>query len=373
MHTQLFNKHAISLKRSLPFVCLVLAFLFMTAAAHAADEQLHGPFNVGYQVIDIPYQKDGQQEALTVAVWYPTAAEPKPHTYSGPTKGCVAIDGAPLTGKGPYPLLVYSHGYGGSGLSAVFLVETLASRGWVVAAPDHHDKYSAARIRTGPQKDFDRMGFLKHVREISASENEDRNRYIYRLDEMKLALDRMLAPGALCGIIDRDRVAIGGHSFGGFTALGLCGPIPDRRDPRIKALLLFSTGAAGYLYSEEELRSVRMPSLLFLGKKERDQKRGSRTMAELADRVYQAMAPPKYFLEVKGANHFSFNNRLTSTLFSGFFGGDEEHFAVIRSRSIAFLERYVAGRETGALLEQPDPLLTRMLCDLPQYDKILPK
>lgn len=358
---------------NLLFAC-ILAFTLAAPVSNAlsAEDPMRGPNNVGYRVIDIPYQKDGNDDVLTVAVWYPTAAEPKPHTYSGKTKGLVAVDAPPLAAKDPYPLLVYSHGYGGSGLSAVFLTETLASRGWVVAAPDHHDPHSASRIRTGPQKNFDRMGFLKHVRKITASGSEDRSKYLYRLDELKLALDRMLAPATMGGIIDKDRVAVGGHSFGGFTALGLCGTIPERQDRRIRSLLLFSTGAAGYLYREEELRSVRIPSLLFLGEKERNQKRGKKTMAELAERVYRAVSPPKYLLEVKGANHFSFNNRLTDTLFSAFFGGDEERFAVIRSRSIAFLERSFAGRKTDVKIGRPDPLLTRVLSDPPERAGALP-
>ena len=55
------------------------------------------------------------------------------------------------------------------------------------------------------------------------------------------------------------------------------------------------------------------------------------------------------------------------------YGGDEEHFSVIRSRSIAFLERYVSGRDTGSLLEQPDPLLTRILNEPPCEERNTPR
>ncbi len=270
--------------------------------------------------------------------------------------------GAPDAGNSPYPLLVFSHGYGGSGLSAVFFTEALAAHGWVVACPDHHDEYSAARIRTGPQKNFDRLGFLRGAREITNSGPGDRGKYLYRLDEMSLVLNSMLTSASFGKLIDGDRIAVGGHSLGGFTALGLSGTIPDRRDPRIKAVLLFSTGAGGYLFREDELAGVRIPSMLFMGEREERQSRGSGTMVELSTRIFVKVSPPKYFLEVKGASHFSFNNRFTDNRMARLLSGTEVQFRVIRRYSIAFLEKYVAGRQdSGHVLEHSDPMLTRYL------------
>ena len=321
-------------------------------------------FNVGYQVLDFKHQKDGQEQTLTVAVWYPTAAQPKSHNYGGPASGNVAVDAAPHAQSGPYPLLVFSHGYGGGGLGAVFFTEALAARGWIVACPDHHDKHSAVRIRTGQEKDFDRLGLLRHAKEIAASGPGDRGKYLYRLDEMRLVLDGMLTSDPFGKLIDRDRVAVGGHSFGGFTALGLSGTIEERHDPRIKAVLLFSTGAGGYLFREDELAAVRIPSMLFMGEREEDQLRGSETMSGLSAKIYGNVSSPKYFLEVKGASHFSFNNRFADNFRTRLLSGTEEQFEVIRRYSIAFLEKHVAGRkDSGHVLERGDPLLTRYVTE----------
>jgi len=133
---------------------------------------------VGYRAVDLTNEKG---TTVTVAVWYPTVETPKPHHYGGPTWGNVALDAEPYAKEGPYPLLVFSHGYGGGGLSATFLTEPLASRGWLVAAPDHHDRHMAVRIRTGQSEDFDRRGLLQHAAEISHSGPENRARYLYRV------------------------------------------------------------------------------------------------------------------------------------------------------------------------------------------------
>jgi predicted dienelactone hydrolase len=140
----------------------------------------------------------------------------------------------------------------------------------------------------------------------------------------------------------------------------LCGTIVKRHDKRIKALLLLSTSAGGYLYRETELADVKIPSMAFLGERERGRKRGNRTMGELTDKVFGNLPPPKYFLEIKGANHFSFNNRLTDNRAARFFSGNEDFFEVIREYLIAFLEKHVA-RKKGfkGVLERQDPLLTR--------------
>jgi predicted dienelactone hydrolase len=323
-------------------------------------------FNVGYRVLDLKCQKDGQEEVLTVAVWYPTAAWPKPYNYGGPTRGCVAVDAAPGAEGGPYPLLLFSHGYGGSGISAVFFTEALASHGWIVAAPDHHDRHSAVRIRTGPVKGGDRRGLLQYGREIAASGPGDRGKFLYRLDEMQCVLDGLLASDQFGKLIDKDRIAVGGHSFGGFTALGLCGTIAERHDARIRAVLLFSTGAGGYLFTEAELAAVKMPSMLHLGERERarNQKRGKHTMAELTGKIYASLSPPKYMLEIKDAGHFSFNNCFDETPRARGQSGAEEQHEVIRRYSIAFLEKYVAGRkDLDRVLDRNDPLLTRHITE----------
>jgi predicted dienelactone hydrolase len=311
-------------------------------------------------VLDLEFRGGDKETTLTVAVWYPTAQLPKKHEYGGPTIGDVAVNAKIYTEQGPYPLLVFSHGYGGSGLGSVFFTERLAACGWIIAAPDHRDRHSAVRIRTGQLKDFNRRGFWRHAREIAASDPEDRDKYMYRLDEMRFVIDRMITSEDFRKVIDSRRVAVGGHSLGGFTALGLCGTIEERHDPRVKAVLLFSTGAGGYLLREDELAAVRIPSMLFMGEREREKLRGSKTMSELSDKIYRNLSPPKYFLEIKGASHFSFNNRFVDNPGARLLSGTEEQFEVIRRYSIAFLERHVAGRkDTDNVLGQKDSLLAR--------------
>jgi predicted dienelactone hydrolase len=344
---------------------LIFGILSFTIADLDAGEAEPRPvFNVGYKVIDLKYRKDGHEQTLSVAVWYPTDAQSKPYNYGGPTSGNVAADAAPRAEGRPYPLLVFSHGYGGGGIGAVFFTEALAARGWIVACPDHHDKHSAVRIRTGQEKHFDRIGLLRHAKEIAASGPGDRGKYMYRLDEMKLVLDDMLNSDLFGKLIDKDRIAVGGHSFGGFTAMGLSGTIRGRHDPRIKALLLFSTGAGGYLFREEELAVVRIPTMLFMGEREADQRRGSKTMSELSARIYRNVSSQKYFLVVKGAGHFSFNNSFADNRMSRLLSGSEEQFKVIQRYSIAFLERHVAGKkDSGLVLERKDPLITRYVME----------
>jgi predicted dienelactone hydrolase len=348
--------------------CIIGVFVVFGISSCAAVDtdtnraQPQSLFKVGYQALDLQYRKGGQQQTLTVAVWYPTVAQPASYNYGGPTNGNVAVDAAPLAEGGPYPLLVFSHGYGGSGLGAVFFTEALAARGWIVVSPDHLDRHSAVRIRSGQKKDFDRRGLLQHAREIAATGPDDRDKYLYRLDEMQFVLDSILDSEPFGKLIDRDRIAVGGHSFGGFTALGLSGTISERHDPRIKAVLLFSTGAGGYLFTEDELAGIRLPSMLFMGEREQNQKRGSKTMADLSAKIYANVATPKYFLEVKKASHFSFNNRFTDNLGARLLSGTEKQFEVIRQYSIAFLHKYVAGKtDLNDVLERDDPLLARYL------------
>ena len=311
---------------------------------------------VGYRILDL---KDGDR-TVTVALWYPTEAEPADHLYGGgPNRGRVALDAPPRTDAGPYPLLVFSHGYGGGGIGSVFLTESLAARGWVVAAPDHEDRDKAVRIRTGAQR-IEGWAYLRRAKELAASGRDfDRRAHAYRLDDMRIVLDRLLESEEFRPVIDGNRIAAGGHSLGGFTALGIAGAVVGRRDERVKAVLLFSPGV--FMYSREEFAAVKVPTMYFIGERERGEARLDGTKADLAMTAFEAFSAPRYFLEVKGAGHFSFNNRSSDTALSRLWSGTEDHHDVIRRYSIAFLEKHVAWRDDGGVLGKGDPRLSRYL------------
>lgn len=315
-----------------------------------------GTWNVGYRILDL--RQDGR--TLTVALWYPTESKPLEYLYGGgPNQGRVAPDAPPIQDGGPFPFLVFSHGYGGGGIGSVFFTETLAACGWIVAAPDHEDRDKAVRIRSGAQN-IDGLAYLRRARGLAASgRGFDRQAHAYRSDDLVLVLDRLQESREFGPLIDGNRVAVGGHSLGGGTALGIAGAVEGRRDERVKAVLLFSPGI--FMYSREELAAVRVPTMFFLGERERGDRRQNATKAELAQAAFEAFPPPAYLLEVRGAGHFSFNNR--SSFVSGALGfsGTEEQFEVINRYAIAFLQKHVAWRDVGGVLDRQDPRLSRFL------------
>jgi predicted dienelactone hydrolase len=350
-------------------LCTIIASSFNTPVVIASSQET---FNVGYTVIDLQYQSDGVSKNVTVAVWYPTIESPEQYQYGGPAFGNLAVDAEPLDNKGQFPFLAFSHGFSGCGLSSAFFTEELAARGWIVACPDHSDSHSFARIRTGSAGNTDTRGAVDAAREITLTTPAERGKYLFRPEELAAVIDGMITSPAFGSLIDVNRIAVGGHSFGGFTSLALCGTIPELRDRRIKAILMFSTGAASYLFTDEELSEVMIPSMLYLGSRERKQKRGDKTMNELSEKIFKNMPAPKYFLEIRGATHFSFNIRLSQGFGTKTLSGSRKEFETITHYSIAFLEKYVAGKPgQDAILEKKDKMLTRMVFMKTDYTKPL--
>ncbi|MCM8756971.1 MAG: hypothetical protein NC823_00635 [Candidatus Omnitrophica bacterium] len=180
---------------------------------------------------------------------------------------------------------------------------------------------------------------------------------------MKLILEWLgKRDGPLSPLIDENQIAVGGHSFGGFTALGVSGTLKEYHDARVKALLLLSTGAGGYLFTDEEIASVKIPSMLFLGDLERKALRGrDLTMEAIAEKLYGKLPEPKYLLWVKNAGHLSFCDQVTSG-WKRPVRNNLAIFELVSRYAAAFLNQYVAGRkESEQILQQPDKLLTRYL------------
>lgn len=144
---------------------------------------------------------DPDDKPLPLAIWYPSNATPRAERF-GPLGQTVAIDGA-LSGGG-LPLIVLSHGSGGSAFDSYDTAVALAEAGFVVAAVTH----------TGDN-------FKDHTRAFVRRNFVDRPRHVSRV------IDFMLSAWPGHEAIDPSRIGIFGHSAGGAAALIVIGGSAD--------------------------------------------------------------------------------------------------------------------------------------------------
>ena len=153
----------------------------------------------GFAFIEVPADKDGP--ALRGAVWSPCSTPPgridlAPLVLQG-TRDC------PLTGQG-LPLVVMSHGTGGSALGHHDTAAALADAGYVVAAISHPgDNF----------QDLSRQGYL--------------SAFATRPVDMKRLTDYMLGAWPQRAQLDAGKVGFFGFSRGGYTGLVAIGAVPD--------------------------------------------------------------------------------------------------------------------------------------------------
>lgn len=214
------------------FVLVVLGALLSTSIVFAQDAKpdpvglrpdaptyaVHGSYWVGTRQMELPAE-DGKP-ALALTVWYP-ALNPKnleeEFTYHPVMKydplpevdayysGYALSEAAPNMTDGPYPLVVFSHGFASSPSYYTYLLEHLASYGFVIIAPDHLETsyLSGDQWRDIPRTSIDRPLDIVRV-----------------LDYAEVLTG---STGELKGFIDMKQVAVAGQSYGGYTALALAG------------------------------------------------------------------------------------------------------------------------------------------------------
>ncbi|WP_423598216.1 alpha/beta hydrolase family protein [Roseateles sp. MS654] len=147
---------------------------------------------------------------------------------------------------GGWPVVVFSHGMGGSRRGYSYLGSYWAANGVVAMHVQHIG--SDRRLWAGG---FGWSNSLSLVRRLQAAAQPDEA--IERTQDVRFALDQLLA-GPLGPRLDPKRLAIAGHSYGANTSLLLAGaqvpaptgllgggePLPPLADPRFKAAILIS-------------------------------------------------------------------------------------------------------------------------------------
>lgn len=264
---------------------IACAALLLAACSNTDDN------NPGYSVVPQEYAV-GTTSMMLVDTSRPTAAHgPAPeaptrtietaivYPAEGAPGGAVTTDAPADLSTAPYPLVVLSHGLGGSVQHLMPLAQVWAAKGYVVALP----RFPLTNISTpgGP------VG--QDVQNQPA--------------DVSFVIDQMLATSAMPGsllnsTVDGEEIAAGGHSNGGITTYGLVAN-SCCRDPRIKAALILAGTTAPFAGGEYDL-SETPPILLVHGVFD------ELILYNSAVRTYNELLPPKGLLTLDESDHGSY-------------------------------------------------------------------
>ncbi len=259
------------------------------------------PFAVGMTVLRLVDDKrsvslpDGSRVPRTLVTYvrYPAL---------GPASGRDDLGAAPAGGAGPFPMVVFGHGFAVTPTVYAQLLRAWVRAGYVVAAPVF--PLGNANAPGGPNESD------------LPNQPADMSVVISRV------LDLARAPsGPLSGLIATRKIAVAGHSDGGDSALAVAYD-PSYRDPRVRAAMILSgaeiPGIAGFQIMPGG------PAMLAVQGTADTINPPSATSA-----FYDGASAPRYRLDLLGASHLPP------------YSAQEPQLSVVERATTAFLDRYL--------------------------------
>lgn len=235
----------------------------------------------------------------------------------------------------PAPVVIFSHGLGGSRTGAAYYGDHLASHGFVVVYVQH------------PGSDvgiFQDKALTREVADQSLAPRSTLNRFF----DIPFALDQLAAldgaPGPLQGRLDMNRVGMSGHSFGAVTTEVMAGQVfPAGRslpEPRFKAFLAMSPSPDRDGNNARAFARIDRPFLFLTGTKDEAQV-GPRALESAENRVkpFDAInGVPESLVVLTGGDHMVFSGRQEMGRSRP---GDERFRDVVKAASLAFWDAYL--------------------------------
>ena len=216
---------------------------------------------------------------LITEIWYPTAPD-------ATASEAEHRDAPPASSGGPFPLIIYSHGFLSTRFGGGYLARHLATYGYVVASPDFPLTFAAAPGGA-------------NITDV-ANQPGDVSFLITQLLGLSAGSGNLFS-----GVLDPQRIGLTGLSLGGMTTY-LAAFHPTLRDPRVRAAAPMAGPACFFGQAFFDDRTV--PLLILHGDLD-----AIVAYPQNAVVAFQEGSPPKYLVTLLKGTHTGFSDFGTGT------------------------------------------------------------
>lgn len=323
-----------------------------------------GPQSVGTRVIHVidstredPYLANRSARELAIRFWYPAAIQKECKTaeytsadvweyfaqlvgvkpFQVTTNSCL---NAPVS-DGPHPVVVFTPGYTATFTDYTFLMEDLASRGYIVASVAHTYEATAVELSNG--------SLAKSVLGSHLDDSWHGNEATFsfatyvRLQDLESVVNELNrlnseAGGAFSGQLDVSKIAIAGHSMGGVTAF-----LAANQDPRFKTVVMLDA-----VIPRAAVATTKTPVLLLAGGTNWD---------DSQKLLWNSLEGPRLAVSLTGSEHVAFSDWIWLAKDAIRTGpmGPEKTMSAVRAYAAAFLDANLRGEPASTLLSGSSP------------------
>lgn len=256
-------------------------------------------------------------------------------------------------GPGPFPVVVHSHGLGGSREASVYILQAVAEAGFLVVCLQHAGSDTgilAGRGRPATTAAVVSAGGVAINPQVAQA----------RYGDLPFALDQIARDPRLAPKADMSRIGMSGHSYGALSTLVAVGqrvlgasPPTKFAEPRIKAAIAYSPNKPRGDDPKAAFAAVKTPMLHFTGT-------ADVTPFDLEKSPFERTTP---YQAIKGADEFLI---VLDGADHGLFGGrrgtggvlkptDPPQMEIVKAETIRFWRAYL----------KDDKAAAKELCDLP--------
>jgi predicted dienelactone hydrolase len=331
-----------------------------------------GPDLIGTRVIHLTDESrveehdPSRKRELMIQIWYPAAPSHNPFAPYRRREETTLLSSyqsvlpthsrwnAPLLGGAGFPILLFNPAWGGRRTQNTYLVEDLASHGYVVVGIDHPYTSEPVALPDGrvihaissAEMDFTKNR-LETIRTAAAKELDtqaaDTIFVVNQLEKMNASPD-----SPFYGHLDTNNVGAFGHSFGGAVAAQVC-----HDDPRIRAALDMD----GSFWGEVQQTGLPKPFMMMTGDAATPVPAKARSKLNNYDRVNAELNDSDdamfrkfggYRIYLHGSSHFSFTDKALFSPFKSLSDAGEirprRQFSIIRQYALAFFDHALRGK-----------------------------